>query len=255
VPALEGARPGDGVLELGLLVPIGRPESIYQPAIQAGFELAVAEVNSLGGVLGEQIVTNVLDAGDATDGSAVANAQQLVTAGVDAIVGPATSAVTAAVLDTVTAAGVVLFSPSSTAAALTGVADRGLFFRNIPSDVLQGDTLARVVAERGNQTVFVITRDDLYGVGLATQLQRTFESLGVRVVGSVVYPTDTESFTPVTQQVRAADPDAIVIVSFEEGARLLRSLVVAGLGPRQKQVFGGDGSVSNTIGELFALGA
>jgi len=254
VPALEGTRTGNGTLDLGLLVPIGRPESIYQPAIQAGFELAIAEINSLGGVLGKQVTTMVLDAGSAADGSAVRNAQQLVDRGVDAIVGPATSAVAAAIIDTVTSAGVVLFSPSTTAAALTAVADRGLFFRNIPSDVLQGDTLARLIAERGNQTAFLIVRDDLYGVGFAEQLRASLPALRVKIVGEVVYPTDTESFSSITAQVKQADPDAVVLVSFEEASRLLRSLVVAGLGPRRKQVFGGDGTVSNTVGELFDAG-
>ena len=165
-----------------------------------------------------------------------------------------TSSVALEIIDTVTAAGVVLFSPSNTAATLTVVPDRGLYFRNVPSDLLQADALAQAIADRGNATVYLLVIDDPYGLGIAAQLAASLARLGVEVVGSVSYDPLTADFFALARAARATDPDAIVLSSFNESSRLLRALVAAGIGPRQKHVFGTDGAVSNAIGENFDAG-
>ena len=66
--------------------------------------------------------------------------------GVQAIIGAASSGVSLTVIDKITSNGVVQFSPANTAPALTTYADNGLYFRNSPSDVLQG----AVIAAAGN---------------------------------------------------------------------------------------------------------
>lgn len=253
-PAIDGSRAGDGVLHLGLLVPLTGNATIYGPAIRAGFELAVADINAAGGVLGKTVEVSVADSGDITTELPIQSALELIGLGVDAIVGPATSSVALEILDTVTAAGVVLFSPSNTAATLTASPDRGLYFRNVPSDLLQADALAQAIAERGNTTVHLLVIDDPYGLGIATQLAASLARLGVEVTGSVSYDPRTADFFALAREVRTADPDAIVLSSFNESSRLLRALVAAGIGPRQKHVFGTDGAVSNAIGENFDAG-
>jgi hypothetical protein len=253
-PTTEGSRAGDGVLHLGLLVPLTGNATIYGPAIRAGFELAVADINAAGGVLGKTIEVSVADSGDITTDLPTRSALELIGLGVDAIVGPATSSVALEIIDTVTAAGVVLFSPSNTAATLTVVPDRGLYFRNVPSDLLQADALAQAIADRGNATVYLLVIDDPYGLGIAAQLAASLARLGVEVVGSVSYDPLTADFFALARAARATDPDAIVLSSFNESSRLLRALVAAGIGPRQKHVFGTDGAVSNAIGENFDAG-
>ena len=86
---------------------------------------------------------------------------------VDAIVGAASSSVTLSVIDKITTAGVMMFSPANTSKKLSTYADKGLYFRDAPSDILQGGVLADTVVEDGNSNVYILALNDDYGTGLA----------------------------------------------------------------------------------------
>ena len=58
--------------------------------------------------------------------------------------------VSLSVIDKITGAGVVQFSPANTSRRFDTYADKGLYFRTAPSDVLQGPVLGNLVA-RGRQ--------------------------------------------------------------------------------------------------------
>src|SRR5690606_32734926 len=85
--------------------------------------------------------------------------------GVNALVGAAASGITSQVVDKITGSGVVMCSPSNTAADLRNAGQDGYYFRTAPSDDLQGPTLAEVVLADGHANVAVIVRADDYGVG------------------------------------------------------------------------------------------
>ena len=55
-------------------------------------------------------------------------------------------------------------------------------------------------------------------------------------------------------EVVAADPDAIVLISFDEGSRILRTMVEQGIGPTSKNFYGTDGNIGNALGENFDAG-
>jgi len=251
VQPIDVTRAGDGELLIASLLPVTGRGSIYLAPMRAGFELAQEDINAAGGVLGKPVRFTSADSGDTTMNVARTSVASLIADGVDVIIGPASSEVTLEVIDEVTGAGVVLFSPSNTAPELSVRPDHGLYFRNVPSDLVQGEALARVVAADGVKTAYILAIDDPYGRGLETQLRSSLERLGVTVVGSTLYDPTLSSYFPTVAPVRAADPDAVILVSLAEASRVLRALVVSGLGPRQKQVFGADGTVSNVIGEQF----
>ena len=68
---------------------------------------------------------------------------------VSAIVGAASSGVSFTVIDQITSAGVVHFSPANTSPDFTDYEDSGLYFRTAPSDLLQGEVLGNQIAEDG----------------------------------------------------------------------------------------------------------
>ena len=75
--------------------------------------------------------------------------RRLIDGGTDAIIGPATSAATGQIVDSVIGAGVILFSPSNTGEYLTSYEDEDLYCRTAPPDGLQAHALAeRIVADR-----------------------------------------------------------------------------------------------------------
>ncbi|MGA1543092.1 MAG: amino acid ABC transporter substrate-binding protein, partial [Ilumatobacteraceae bacterium] len=88
---------------------------------------------------------------------------RLLAAGAQVIVGAASSAVSKTVIDKITSAGVVQFSPANTSPDFTNYDDKGLYFRTAPSDLLQGRVLANLVIEEGNTTAAVLFRQESYG--------------------------------------------------------------------------------------------
>ena len=251
---ITATRAGDGTLHLGALQPLTGRGTIYLSAVKAAWELAIADINAAGGVLGHPVEASVGDAGDASDDTGIKSATALLADGVDAVIASNSSAVTLQVIDQIVGAGVPMFSPLNTAPALTTYPDNGLYFRNLPSDILQAHTLATLIAERGNTSVAVIAVDDAYGRGIADQLALSLGALGVTITTTELYAGGTTDFFPIVRRVKQTDPDAIVLTSLSEGSLVLRARVVSGIGPRQKQVFGTDGTTSDEIGKLFDAG-
>ena len=247
-------REGDGQLKIGSLLPetgnlafLGAPE-------YAGLEFAIAEINEAGGVLGKEVLYSQGDSGDTSTDIASTTADRLISEGVDAIVGAASSGVTLTVIDKITAAGITMFSPANTSPALSDYADDNLYFRNAPADGLQGAVVANQIVEDGAASVYILNLDDAYGNGIAAVVSNVLEAAGVEVKGVKAYDPAAASFDAEVAEVVAADPDAVVLISFDEGSRILRTAVENGIGPKVKMWYGTDGNMGNALGENFDAG-
>jgi branched-chain amino acid transport system substrate-binding protein len=147
-----------------------------------------------------------------------------------------------------------MFSPANTSPALSSYDDKGLYFRNAPPDGLQGAVVAQLVAEDGNATAYILNLDDAYGNGIADVVASVLGESGVEVLGQVAYDPTATSFDAEVAEISAADPDAVVLISFDEGSRILRTAVEQGVGPRDKNYYGTDGNTGNALGENFDAG-
>lgn len=247
-------RDGDGVLKLGGLLPqtgslafLGAPEF-------AGAELAVAEINAAGGVLGNPVEWSPGDSGDTSTDIASQTSDRLLGEGVDAIIGAASSSVTLTVIDKITAAGVVMYSPANTSLKLVDYPDHSLYFRDAPPDDLQGNVIAQLVVDDGNQSAYILALDDAYGTSLADVIEAGLKAAGVDVLGKKIYDPKATSFDAEVDEIAAADPDAIILITFDEGSRILKTMVEKGVGPSAKAVYGCDGNIGNALGDNFNAG-
>lgn len=223
----------DGVLRIGTLLPqTGSLSSLGPPQADA-VRLAVQDVNAAGGALGRPVELVAADSGDVTTDTALRSVGTLLADGVDAVVGAASSAVSKTVIDKITGAGVVQMSASNTSPDFSTYPDRGLYFRTAPSDTLQGKVLGERVVEDGNATVAVLALQDAYGTGLADAVQRAVDSSRGRVVSKIIYDPRATDFGAEVAQVKAAAPDAVVLIGFAEAARVITELVKQGIGPQQ----------------------
>ncbi len=248
----QGGSAGDGTLKLGYVLPqTGQLAYLGPPQIQAA-SYAVSQINGAGGVLGQQVPDLV--AGDESDQAAVANqsADRVLAAGVDALIGAAASGQSLAIIDKVTGAQVVQCSGSNTAPNFTDYDDAGYYFRTAPSDALQGPVLAETVVADGHSNVAIVARADDYGVGLAQATAQALEEAGATVALNQTYDPAAQNFDAVVQQIQAAQPDAAVVIAFEEGAQILQGMVEAGIGPDAIGVYGADGLRSEELPELVA---
>jgi hypothetical protein len=247
-------REGNGQLKIGSLLPETGSLAFLGDPEYAGLEYAIAEMNSQGGVLGNGILYVQSDSGDTSTDIASTSADRLISERVDAIVGAASSGVTLTVIDKITAAGITMFSPANTSPALSDYADDNLYFRNAPADGLQGAVVANQIIEDGAASVFIMNLDDAYGNGIAAVVKDVLEAAGVEVKGVKAYDPTAASFDAEVGEIVAADPDAIVLVSFDEGSRILRTAVESGIGPKVKKWYGTDGNMGNALGENFDSG-
>jgi ABC-type branched-subunit amino acid transport system substrate-binding protein len=251
---VEASRAGDGVLKFGSLLPQTGSLAFLGPPEFAGVELAVSDVNAAGGVLGVPVEYSPGDSGDTSTDIASQTADRLLSENVDAIIGAASSSVTLTVIDKITSAGVVQFSPANTSLALVDYADKGLYFRNAPPDDLQGNVVGQLVAEDGAASAFIMALDDAYGTSLADVVEATLTEAGVEVLGKTIYDPKATGFDAEVDEMVAADPDAIVLITFDEGSRILTTMVEKGIGPTAKAVYGVDGNMGNALGENFDAG-
>lgn len=232
-----GPAPGPGSsgapLRIGGLLPRTGSLSHLMPPMQAGADLAIQEINTNGGVLGKPV--KWIDGDDGTDPKV---AKQTVTAhiraGVHVIIGAGASGVTRAVLPDVVRAGLILFSPSNTAADLTEAADQGLYFRTAPPDTLQGKALADVMLRDGMQKVAIVARDDTYGSGLMANVKTELESAGFGggQLRTMTYSADEKArpdFTTLAKDIKAFQADAVLIIGFDESADLIMAMDSVGL--------------------------
>jgi ABC-type branched-subunit amino acid transport system substrate-binding protein len=239
----------DGVLSIGTLLPETGDLAFLGPPEFAGAELAVQDINDAGGALGADVALSQGDSGDTNTDIANQTTDRLLNEGVDAIVGAASSGVSFTVIDKITGANVIHFSPANTSPDFTAYDDNGLYFRTAPSDVLQGQVLSDLILDEGNETVGLLAREDPYGEGLLNFTVAPLEAAGAEVTNEVIYDPAAENFDPEVGEIVSSDPDAIVVIGFEESAQILTALFEQGMG--EKNIYLVDGNIGNALGENF----
>jgi ABC-type branched-subunit amino acid transport system substrate-binding protein len=249
----SAATTGDGVLKYGTLLPQTGSLAFLGPPEFAGVDLAIKDINDAGGVLGKPVTKSDTDSGDTSTDIASQSVNKLLTEKVDVIIGAASSSVSLSVIDKITGAGVIEISPANTSDAFTTYKDNGLYFRTAPPDVLQGRVLGNQIVQDGNAKVGMLVLQDSYGTGLAKSTKAAIESGGGQVVAEEVYDPKAADYSPEVGKIKAANPDAIVLIGFDETKKIVPKLVEAGLTSKAKKWYLVDGNLAN-YGKEFPAG-
>ena len=253
--ASEKQNTADGTLTIGTLLPQTGSLAFLGPPEFAGVDLAIKEINEAGGILGKPVAKIDSDSGDTATNIASQSVDRLLSQNVDVIVGAASSGVSKTVIDTITGAGVVQISPANTSPDFTDYPDKGLYFRTAPSDVLQGRILGDQIIEDGSATVGILALQDAYGTGLAENVTKSIEGSNGEVVEEIIYDPKAAEFTAEVSQIKGADPEAIVVIGFDESAKIIQELAKQGIGPQDgKKLYLVDGNTGNALGEKLPKG-
>ncbi|MGH8977065.1 MAG: ABC transporter substrate-binding protein, partial [Acidimicrobiia bacterium] len=147
------------------------------------------------------------------------------------------------VIDKITGAPVVQCSPSNTGLQFTTYDDGGFYFRTAPPDNLQAQVLSDLIIEDGHQNVAVIAQSTEYGEGFANALAEELDAAGATVTPSdpILYDAEAGNYQAEATMLADAAPDAIAVISYEEGAQVIQAGIAAGVGPSTVQWYGGDG--------------
>jgi branched-chain amino acid transport system substrate-binding protein len=223
-------------LKIGNIMSLSGGLGQYGPPIDLGARIGVDIVNeSLERVgltdVSVEIVATEDDQTKATP--AVEAATKLVQSdGVQVIIGPLGSDMTLAAAESVAIPNqVVLFTPSSTTALLTGLEDDGFVFRTPTPDTIQAELLAILMAEAfgADATVNIGGRNDAYGAGLAEAFEGFWVEGGGTVGKTVLWNPEAATFDTEAQELASGSPDAWFIVDYPDiFAKIAPALVRTG---------------------------
>ncbi len=173
--ALLGCQKKEETLKIGLAGVQTGPDGEIGTAPIRGSQLAIDEWNAKGGVLGMKIEAVTRD-DEGKANQAVAVAQELVAAGVKAVVGHFNSGCSLPASEVYHQAGIVQITPASTNPQVT---ERGFkqTFRMCGRDDQQGDVSAKFAFDSLKVTqVAVIHNKTAYGQGIGEVFRKTFEA-------------------------------------------------------------------------------
>ena len=202
--ALLALLPGSGWagIRVGVAGPFTGQAVFRGEQLQQGAELAVADLNRSGGVLGQQVELLIADdACDAEQGVAVAH--KLVRDEVTLVVGHACSHASIPASKVYQSAGVVMMSPASTNPNLT---DQGndTVFRMCGRDDDQGRVAGSYLAEHWADDRIAILHDGtVYGQGLAKVVEATLKQHGVKPRIFRAYPPGARDYSTLVDELKA----------------------------------------------------
>ncbi|EFA22103.1 receptor family ligand-binding protein [Bifidobacterium gallicum DSM 20093 = LMG 11596] len=200
------------------------------PSNVAVMKLAEQEINAAGGVLGNNIKTVTADTSDSdhADQNAAA-AQSVLAQNPSVVVGPPSSAVVKNSYKSVVASGVPMISNGATSTAFSGLDP--MFFRTIAPDTVQGAVVGQLIAQDGVKNLAIAVFNEEYGTSLRKVVVDTVKDAGVNVVygeTEAFDPTET-NFASIATAIKASDPDAVLVIAFDQTTPLVKALKTAGV--------------------------
>jgi branched-chain amino acid transport system substrate-binding protein len=202
-----------------------------------GARIAVDEINTSGGLLGQRINLIVLDNMSTPIGASLA-ANQAAAVGVSFIVGAAWSSHSLPIAEVAQNNRIPMISNLSTTPKLTRIGD--FIFRVCFTDDFQGRIMAefaRYELEARDAVVFVDLTSD-YSLQLSSIFRQHFETIGGKIVTEIEYKTGQQSYAKQIRQAAEHRTDVIFFSGHDESGIIANHLQMAGV---QAVFIGGDG--------------
>ncbi len=245
----SGCKPADssasdhenatGPIKVGEYASLTGSEAAFGQSSHRGTQLAVAEINQAGGVLGRPVELITEDNQSKAGESATIVKKLISRDKVVAVLGEVASGRSLEAAPICQAAGIPMVSPSSTNPKVTEVGDH--VFRVCFIDPFQGQLLADF-AKRTLKARRVAILSDVsapYSVGLAEFFRKAFTEGGGEIVAEQKYASRDKDFRAQLTAIKAGAPDAIFVPGYyTEAGLIVTQARQLGL---TIPIFGGDG--------------
>lgn len=233
--------PGDAELVIGEVMPeTGSLSFLVSPMIE-GVDLAIEDIAAAGGNV------RLLTGDTATDPDVAPEAvNRLLGEGAHVIVGAASSGVSQSFIQTLYDAQIPQCSPSNTSPSFSTQENAAFYFRTVPPDEAVSPILASIVAADGATNVAIPARADDWGNALSGLLAENFAKLGVGAQ-IISYDEDATSYDATVAAIEGMGADAVVLVTFSEGAQIIRGMLEVGIPPGA--MYGSDGIYDRRLAE------
>ncbi len=235
-PALADPYPGQPPVLIGLDAEFGHRTSTSAQAVRQGLEIAIAEINQSGGVLGGRPLELVIRDNRSLPARGLDNLRELAAIpDLVAVFGGKFSPIYMEVLPTAHELGILLMDPWGSADGITEHDFRPSYsFRLSLKDSWAAPVMLRHALERYQaRKLGVFLPNTAWGRSNQAAISRAAAANGQTLVGEKWYNWGDKSFSDDYQELRAAGAQAIVLVANEaEGSTLARE--VAALPPADR---------------------
>lgn len=231
-------------------IPIGEYASLtggsasFGQSSHKGTELAIAEINAAGGVLGKKLRLITEDDQSQAGQPATIVRKLIAQDKVVAVLGEVASSKSLEAAPICQQNQIPMISPASTNPKVTQVGDH--IFRICFIDPFQGRVMSKFAQSKGWKKIAVLTdvKQD-YSVGLAECFIKDFTAAGGEIVKEQKYSSGDKDFKPQLTSLKAAKPDAIFVPGYyAEVALIGKQARLLGI---KAPLLGGDGWVGDSL--------
>jgi branched-chain amino acid transport system substrate-binding protein len=238
VASAASTRPNaQGPIKIGISLSLTGDFSDPGKAVEKGYNLWAAYVNTHGGILGRQVQLKIVN--DASDpNQAVSNYQKLITGDhVDLVFGPFSSLLTGPSAVVANRYHYAFLEPAGGGPKVFALKLPNLFFVQPAPVVRCGDSfvsyLKTLPAAQRPKTASYESLDDPFSSPIADAMQSQLSGMGVKTVYKTIYPAETTDMTPVIAKAISKKPDLMVGGTQSEDAYgQVKALVQAGYNPK-----------------------
>ncbi len=200
------------VLKIGVLFPLTGDAASYGEKGQKAIEMAVEQVNASGG-LHEKKVLAIFEDSRAEPHTGVTAMRKLISVDkVPAVVGDIVSSVTLPAAPIAEKNKVILIAPTSSAPAITDAGE--YIYRVWPSDLAEGEAIARYAYEHGYRRAAIMHLNNDYGIAIAGIFTKTFNSDDSSVILSEGYLAKDNDFRTSLHKITQAKADVIYLAGY-----------------------------------------
>jgi branched-chain amino acid transport system substrate-binding protein len=238
----EEKEEASNVTKIAVAGPVTGQYASFGAQMTNGADLAVADINAAGGVLGKQLDLEVGD--DACDPKqAVAIANQMAGDDVALVAGHFCSGSTIPAANVYSESDLVMISPASTNPALTDQRAGPNIYRVCGRDDKQGAVAGAYLAEHfGDKNVAIIDDKTAYGKGLAEEVKKALNAAGVQEVLNESYTAGEKDYSALVSKLKQANVGALFLGGYHtEGGLILRQMREQGM---DTVLMGGDALVT-----------
>jgi branched-chain amino acid transport system substrate-binding protein len=262
--ALFGAASAQEIT-VGLAGPMTEKYASFGMQLKSGAEMAVADINAAGGVLGKKLKLEIGD--DACDPKQARSiAEKFASMKVPFVAGHYCSGSSIPASEVYTENGIVQITPASTNPLLTEPKDKPSpwnVFRVCGRDDQQGTVAGNYIAKNyKGKNIAILNDKTTYGKGLADEMKKAINKTGVKEKMYEAYTAGDKDFNALVSKMKANKIDVVFVGGYHtEAGLILRQMHTQGL---KSQMIGGDSiatsefwSITGVAGEgmLFTFGS
>jgi len=203
----SAAFAADGPIKIGIPVGLSGANSVVAPSVVQSAELAVAEINAAGGVLGRQLALEIADDASGAAGAQKAFDSLVFQKEVNAVITMETSAARNAGLPIISKGDI----PYIYTSFYEGKSCNANLFVNawVPEQQVP-PIVDNFIKTQGAKKFFLIGSDYSFGRGMLEFAKAYIEKSGATVVGEEYLPMEGSDWTAIISNLKSSGADAVI---------------------------------------------